>query len=71
MTRDPRIEAITSTPHDLSDEDAVEILRQIDDVDPLRIALRELREITPGTLGFHEQLERVYAVLDLRDQGNG
>ena len=71
MTRDPRIEAITSTPHDLSDEDAVEILRQIDDVDPLRIALRELAEITPGTLGFHEQLERVYAVLDLRDQGNG
>ena len=33
MTR-PRIEAITSTLHDLSDEDAVEILRQIDDVDP-------------------------------------
>ena len=70
MTR-PRIEAITSTLQDLSDEDAVEILRQIDDVDPLRIALRELAEITPGTLGFHEQLERVYAVLDLRDQGNG
>jgi len=70
MTR-PRIEAITSTLHDLSDEDAVEILRQIDDVDPLRIALRELAEITPGTLGFHEQLERVYAVLDLRDKGTG
>ena len=70
MTR-PRIEAITSTLQDLSDEDAVEILRQIDDVDPLRIALRELAEITPGTLGFHEQLERVYAVLDQRDQGNG
>ena len=69
MTRDPRIEAITSTPHDLSDEDAGGILREIDDVDPLRIALRELREITPGTLGFHEHLERVYAVLDLRDKG--
>ena len=41
MTRDPRIEAITSTPHDLSDEDAGGILREIDDVDPLRIALRE------------------------------
>ena len=70
MTR-PRIEAITSTLQDLSDEDAIEILRQIDDVDPLRIALRELAEITPGTLGFHEQLERVYAILDQRDQGTG
>ena len=68
---DPRKAAAIAVVHDLDDDEATELLRQIDDVDPLRIALRELAEITPGTLGFHEQLERVYAVLDLRDKGTG